>query len=72
MLAMGGGSAGTEALDALLDEVVRDLPSAVAAVQAGKTKVLMRLVGEAMKRTQGRADAKAVKDGLERRVLGKQ
>ncbi|PWN96963.1 Glutamyl-tRNA amidotransferase B subunit, partial [Tilletiopsis washingtonensis] len=62
MLAMGGGSAGTEALDALLDEVVRDLPSAVAAVQAGKTKVLMRLVGEAMKRTQGRADAKAVKE----------
>ena len=40
----------------LCQEVVRAFPAEVEAIQKGKHKVLARLVGEAMRHTQGRAD----------------
>ncbi len=44
-------------LAAMCKEVVADMTSEVEAVRKGKHKVLMRLVGEVMKRARGRADA---------------
>lgn len=40
----------------LCADVVARFPDEVAAIQKGKQKVLMRLVGEAMRLTHGRAD----------------
>lgn len=40
----------------ICEHVVRSFPDEVAAVRRGKDKVLMRLVGEAMRATAGRAD----------------
>lgn len=40
----------------LCADVVGRFPDEVAAIQKGKEKVLMRLVGEAMRLTHGRAD----------------
>ena len=51
---------GRDALRPLCEATVAALPSEVAAVRAGKEKVLMRLVGDAMRRAAGRADAAEV------------
>lgn len=48
----------------LCSAIIRDLPKEAEKVRAGNDKVIMRMVGEAMKRTKGRADAQVVKDVL--------
>ena len=45
---------------ALCDRVILDLPKEAEKVRGGQQKVLMRLVGEVMKRSGGKADAKKV------------
>lgn len=52
------------ALEALCADAIKALPQEAALVRAGKDKVVMRLVGEVMKRAKGRADAKAAKERL--------
>lgn len=53
-----------EALNALCADVIETLPVEAAKVRAGQEKVLMRMVGEVMKRSKGRADAKKVGERL--------
>ncbi|GAA5836528.1 hypothetical protein JCM9279_000416 [Rhodotorula babjevae] len=65
----GDGAAGPDAaFAALIDALIESHPAEVAKVRAGHTKVLQRLVGAAMKRTKGTADAKRVLDELARRL----
>ncbi|KPV74046.1 uncharacterized protein RHOBADRAFT_54611 [Rhodotorula graminis WP1] len=67
----GDGAAGHDAaFAALIDSLIESHPAEVAKVRAGHAKVLQRLVGAAMKRTKGTADAKRVLDELSRRLSG--
>lgn len=59
LLAMSGD--GTEMTD-LCKQIIQDLPKEAEKVRAGNEKVVARLMGEAMKRTKGRADARAVRE----------
>ena len=51
-----------------IDAVLAEFPSQVAEYRGGKTQVFGFLVGQVMKRTAGRADAKAVNEELRRRL----
>lgn len=65
----GAAAAGPDAaFAALIESLIESHPAEVAKVRAGHTKVLQRLVGAAMKRTKGTADAKRVLDELSRRL----
>lgn len=57
------------ALLPLCEEVVRDLPEEASKVRAGNGKVVMRLVGEVVRRAEGRADAKVAREVLDRLLL---
>jgi aspartyl-tRNA(Asn)/glutamyl-tRNA(Gln) amidotransferase subunit B len=63
-----GRMADTSALDAAVDEVIAANPAAVADYAAGKAQAVGYLVGQAMKRTGGRADAAAVRAALQARL----
>lgn len=54
-----------DALMSICKEVVEGLPDAVEAVRSGNKKVMQRLVGEVMKRTKGRANAKVASQILD-------
>ncbi len=54
----------------VVEEVLRDLPEVVEDYRKGKKNALNRLVGEVMKRTRGRANARRVKEILLRRLGG--
>lgn len=56
-------------LEPICDQVLAAFPDEVDAVRRGKTKVLMRLVGEVMRQTHGRADPRQVTALLEARVV---
>lgn len=58
-----------EGVNLICAQVINDLPKEVAKIKAGQNKVLMRLVGEVMKRSGGGADAKRVAVEL-RELLG--
>ena len=47
-------------LEEVILGIVEEFPVEVKKIQSGETKVLRRLVGEAMKRTNGRADVKEI------------
>ncbi|BGP13406.1 hypothetical protein JCM10213v2_001325 [Rhodosporidiobolus nylandii] len=53
-------------LSDLCARVIEALPQEAAKVRSGQVKVLMRMVGEAMKLSGGKADARKVREGLER------
>jgi aspartyl-tRNA(Asn)/glutamyl-tRNA(Gln) amidotransferase subunit B len=55
-------------LEAAVDEVMKSHPEDVERVRAGETKVLNFLMGQVMKRTQGKADPAAVRALLASRV----
>ncbi|PWN35223.1 Glutamyl-tRNA amidotransferase B subunit [Meira miltonrushii] len=57
-----------DALVSVCKEVVEALPDAVEAVRSGNKKVMQRLVGEVMKRTKGRANAKVANQILDELV----
>ncbi|GAA5939720.1 hypothetical protein JCM1841_003559 [Sporobolomyces salmonicolor] len=61
-------SSSIDALSPLLDAVLSDLSVEAEKVRQGHHKVLMRLVGEVMKRSQGQADAKRVTEDLKKRL----
>jgi len=58
------------ALEAVADEVIAANERAVAAVRAGDAKSLNFLMGQLMRRTQGKADPAAVRAILERKLGG--
>jgi aspartyl-tRNA(Asn)/glutamyl-tRNA(Gln) amidotransferase subunit B len=58
------------ALAAIVDEVIAANPKAVADFQGGKEQALGSLVGQVMKATRGRADAKLVNKLLHERIGG--
>jgi aspartyl-tRNA(Asn)/glutamyl-tRNA(Gln) amidotransferase subunit B len=51
-------SAQSEDLEKTCQEVVDGLPDVAAAIRKGNEKPVMKLVGEVMKRSKGRADPK--------------
>ncbi|BGP10425.1 hypothetical protein JCM10049v2_006313 [Rhodotorula toruloides] len=55
-------------LTALIDSIISSHPLEVSKIRAGQTKVIQRLVGEAMKRSKGRADARRVAEEIGRRL----
>lgn len=54
-----------DALRGICKEVVEALPDAVEAVRSGNKKVMQRLIGEVMKRSKGRANAKIASQVLD-------
>ena len=51
-------------LEGICQQVIQVLPKESEAVRKGNDKVVMRLVGEVMKVSQGRADAKKAREIL--------
>jgi aspartyl-tRNA(Asn)/glutamyl-tRNA(Gln) amidotransferase subunit B len=51
-------------LTELCQQAIDALPSEIAAIRAGRTNVLNKVVGWAMKQTRGKADANALRDTL--------
>jgi aspartyl-tRNA(Asn)/glutamyl-tRNA(Gln) amidotransferase subunit B len=62
----------TAAIDAEIDAILAEFPAQVAEYRAGKAALFGFLVGQVMKRTAGRADARIVNDELRRRLGGKE
>jgi aspartyl-tRNA(Asn)/glutamyl-tRNA(Gln) amidotransferase subunit B len=58
----------TGSLEKTVDEVIKDNPKVVNDFRSGKGNALMFLVGQAMKRSQGKANPKMVQDMLKRRL----
>ncbi len=59
-----------ESIGAEIEAVLAEFPSQVADYRAGKAQLFGFLVGQVMKRTAGRADARLVNDELRRRLEG--
>ena len=55
-------------LDGIVDEVIKENPKSVADYKAGKENALMFLVGQAMKKSKGKANPKVLPDILKRRL----
>lgn len=68
LLASSSSSTSTDAtsppLTSILQAIVASHPAEVAKIRAGQDKVVMRLVGVAMKQTGGSADARSVRTAL--------
>jgi Asp-tRNA(Asn)/Glu-tRNA(Gln) amidotransferase B subunit len=60
--------ADTAELEPLVDRVLADNPSQVAAYKGGKEGLLGFFVGQVMKQTQGKADPKVVNDLLRKKL----
>jgi len=58
----------TKELDTVVESVIKENPQSVSAYKAGKANALMFLVGQAMKKSQGKANPKIVQDILKRRL----
>ena len=56
---------------ALCAEILNALPDEADKVRKGSKNVLARLIGEGMKRTQGRADARRLRDALSNSICFK-
>ena len=68
--AAGGVVRDEEALRALAEEVLRENPQAVADYRAGRSQALGFLVGQAMRKAQGRADPKRLAHVLQTLLSG--
>lgn len=56
------------ALDGIIELVIKENPKSASDYKAGKSNALMFLVGQAMKKSQGKANPKVVQDILKRRL----
>ena len=65
-------AAADDPLFTLVTDVIASHPDEVAKIRKGQLKVVKRLVGESMKRSRGRADAKKVEEMLLERLTGDQ
>lgn len=61
----------TGLLKKILDEVMAENPKVVDAILAGEPKPIDFLIGQVMRRTKGKADAKKVKELLQQRLEGR-
>ena len=52
-----------------IEEVIKENPKSVEAFKAGKENAIMFLVGQVMKKSQGKANPKVVQDILKRRLI---
>ncbi|RKY32280.1 MAG: Asp-tRNA(Asn)/Glu-tRNA(Gln) amidotransferase GatCAB subunit B [Candidatus Omnitrophota bacterium] len=59
----------SETLKEIAEEVIKLNPKSCQDYKSGKANALMFLIGQVMKKTQGKADPKAVQDILKRRLL---
>jgi aspartyl-tRNA(Asn)/glutamyl-tRNA(Gln) amidotransferase subunit B len=66
---LGLRSMPADALEGMCKAAIEKLPREAESVRKGKVKVIMRLVGEVMQQSKGRADAVKAKAVLER-LLG--
>ncbi|KAK0545315.1 hypothetical protein OC845_005167 [Tilletia horrida] len=55
---------GRDGVEALCSAIIQDFPTEAKLIREGKHKIVMKLVGEAMRRTKGTADAVLVRDVL--------
>jgi len=58
----------SDELKSIIDEVIKNNPKSVADFKAGKGNAVMFLVGQAMKRSSGKANPKAVQELLKERL----
>ena len=58
----------TSALDNIVDEVIKENQKSVNDYKQGKASALMFLVGQVMKKSQGKANPKVVQEILKRRL----
>ncbi|MFH1640925.1 MAG: hypothetical protein ABIA66_03055, partial [Candidatus Omnitrophota bacterium] len=58
----------TKNLDNFADEVIKENPKSVLDFKKGKNNALMFLVGQVMRKSQGRANPKVVQEILRRRI----
>ena len=58
----------TGAIDAIVDEVLADCPEQVQQYRDGNQKVIGFLVGQIMKKTQGKANPKQVNETLRKKL----
>jgi aspartyl-tRNA(Asn)/glutamyl-tRNA(Gln) amidotransferase subunit B len=56
-------------LNSIVEEVIKENPRSVNDYKAGKESAMMFLVGQAMKKTKGKANPKAVQEILKRRLV---
>jgi len=56
-------------LDGFVEEAIKENPKSVADFKAGKNNALMFLVGQVMKKSQGKANPKIVQEILKRRLV---
>jgi aspartyl-tRNA(Asn)/glutamyl-tRNA(Gln) amidotransferase subunit B len=59
----------TGQLESVVQEVINANPKSVADFKAGKGNALMFLVGQAMKKSQGKANPKVLQDLFKRRLI---
>jgi len=57
------------ALEKIIDEILGENPSVVAQIKEGKDSAMGFLVGQAMKKTQGKANPKKIGEMIKRRLL---
>jgi aspartyl-tRNA(Asn)/glutamyl-tRNA(Gln) amidotransferase subunit B len=58
----------SSSLDGFVEEAIKENPKSVSAYKAGKDSALMFLVGQVMKKSQGKANPKMVQEILKRRL----
>ncbi len=58
----------TNTLDNIVDEVIKENPNSIADYKCGKVNALMFLVGQTMKKSQGKANPKVIQEILKRRL----
>ncbi|MBF0478132.1 MAG: Asp-tRNA(Asn)/Glu-tRNA(Gln) amidotransferase subunit GatB [Candidatus Omnitrophica bacterium] len=58
-----------ESLTRIVDEIIKENPKAVGEIKSGKENVLGFLVGQTMKKTQGKANPKMIGEIIKRRIL---
>jgi aspartyl-tRNA(Asn)/glutamyl-tRNA(Gln) amidotransferase subunit B len=58
----------SESLDSIAQQVIKENPKSVSDYKSGKENALMFLVGQVMKKSQGKANPKAVQEMLRRRL----
>jgi aspartyl-tRNA(Asn)/glutamyl-tRNA(Gln) amidotransferase subunit B len=57
-------------LDGLLQEAMDQNPDAVIQIKAGETKPIDFLIGQVMRKTQGKADPKRIREMIQERLVG--
>jgi aspartyl-tRNA(Asn)/glutamyl-tRNA(Gln) amidotransferase subunit B len=56
-------------LSSVIEEVIKENAKSVADYKSGKTTAIMFLVGQVMKKSQGKANPKAVQEIIKRRLV---